>query len=219
MGLSQTLTSSTSRVRKIPNRMVEFTGLDGQAFFKYKGFASLKFPVNDLDVGSLSSVPWTGHANEYGGFTSFSDLDVRVALRYRLVKPVRGWQEQAIILNQKLGIVYPSLLWDLSPWSFLIDWFSHIGRVVDGVYAVTKGRYTPDYCWATAKCRSSVIWGNTAYNSGGWTYASHFSGAPFTESTGRVPISQWGGLKPYFKDLSETQKNLLVALGLSRLNN
>lgn len=213
MGLSHTLTSSTSRVRKIPHLMVESYD---SAMFGIKGYTSLTFPSGS-SVGGVVASP--GNLEAFGGFRAFSDLDVRIAVRYRLTKPVHGWQEQATILNQKLGVVYPSLLWDLSPWSFLIDWFSHIGRVVDGVYALTKGRYTPDYCWATAKCRSSVIWGGTAYQRGGWTDMSHFSGAPFTESTGRIPISQWGGLKPHFKDLSDTQKNLLVALGLSRLNN
>lgn len=57
--------------------------------------------------------------------TVFTETSVRAQLEYRVANP-------NLHLLQQLGFVNPlSIAWELVPFSFVLDWFSNVGQVLD----------------------------------------------------------------------------------------
>lgn len=113
-----------------------------------------------------------------------------------------GSVEPLYELNKKLGIVYPSLIWDLIPWSWLVDWFVNVGKFIDRSWIKAYGEWNCSYAYVTTKLVS--------------TYAgmSYFQ-------TCRWPIHPSTTLSvkaPKVSDLTDSQWSILTALGLSRRN-
>lgn len=123
--------------------------------------------------------------------------------------------EKARKMNRKLGIWYPSLIWDLMPWTWLIDWCTHLGASINGMYAVGNSGYRPAYAWATVKhtirCQGSFV-----PNYRGDSVDTNFVNAE-NYSLCRIPVQVNGLQKPSFSELSASQKAILGALGLSHL--
>lgn len=127
--------------------------------------------------------------------------------------------QKALDLNQQLGIIYPSLLWDLAPWTFAIDWFLHIGTSIDRLYYLNNGQYIPVYAWATIKGSSGMGFSSSPrpfYNDPE-TIECPWPGMPVTNWTTRFPVTLDGGLKPEWSKLPSSARSLLAALGFSRL--
>lgn len=119
-------------------------------------------------------------------------------------------------IKQQYGLnVDPSLLWELTPWSWLIDWFLPVGNFIQAT--------------------SSLILGNTALP---WAYMSEHTvvtdvyerpGVAFAGYSGKIPpltvvsdykrrieASPFGfGVKSW-KDLSPLQLSILAAIGVTR---
>jgi len=65
-----------------------------------------------------------------------------------------SFSDQAMDVALRLGLVGdPEMLWDLTPYSWLVDWFSTMGESISNaqVYAPLTGRYTSDYAYMTTK--------------------------------------------------------------------
>ena len=123
---------------------------------------------------------------------------------------------KAAEINRGLGIWYPSLLWDLMPWTWLIDWCTHIGASIDGIYAVSHSAYRPAYAWATV--RNTVTYDGRfvpSYDGDIYVEPNWFSVS--NRSLFRFPVEVTGLVKPSFSSLSGSQKTILAALGLSHL--
>lgn len=105
-------------------------------------------------------------------------------------------------LNKKLGIVYPSLIWDLIPWSWLIEWFVKVGKFIDRSWTKGYGEWNCSYAYVTTKLASTYA---------GMTYLQ----------TCRWPIHPSTELEvkaPQASALTSSQWGILAALGLSRRN-
>lgn len=108
-----------------------------------------------------------------------------------------GAAEPLYELNKKLGIVYPSLIWDLIPWTWLIDWFVKIGDFIDRAWMNGYGEWNCSYAYVTTK------------------YSLTFRGMAYFQ-TCRWHISPRSGLKvETSSELDSSQWDILAALGLS----
>jgi len=61
----------------------------------------------------------------------------------------------------------PSAAWELLPWSFFIDWFSNIGKLIDAVTASCTNDFLAE--WITVRQKTTVIRTSTSVSPGtGW---------------------------------------------------
>lgn len=141
--------------------------------------------------------------------------------RYWLPPGPRDWQWTARIiaeiygLNPKLSQVYKVV-----PWSWLVDWFSNVGDVLQNFSGGVEDRMSADYAYVMCK-----KW----YMRKSWATGQFYGGnsedskigvssetQKYTENKVRVAASPFGfALKD--NELSLTQNAILGALGLSRL--
>lgn len=111
-----------------------------------------------------------------------------------------GAVEPLYELNKKLGIAYPSLIWDLIPWSWLVDWFVKVGDFIDRAWMNAYGEWNCSYAYVTTK------------------YEVTYRGMAYFQ-TCRWHISPRSGLKvETSSELSASQWSILTALGLSHRN-
>lgn len=52
--------------------------------------------------------------------------------------------------------ITPSVLWELSPWSWLVDWFTDIGGSIASMEAAVSNRVVSTYCYAMEQTETSV---------------------------------------------------------------
>jgi hypothetical protein len=84
--------------------------------------------------------------------------DYRFASRYSaLVKPNSksvGFVERAEEVLRQLGLVDdPTILWELTPWSWLVDWAANIGNSISNAHVLSplSGRHAVDYAYFTTQ--------------------------------------------------------------------
>lgn len=136
--------------------------------------------------------------------------------RFRYYIPDIGtpeWERRAII--NLFGLTpCPSLLWELTPWSWLVDWFSNVGDVIANM---STG-------WAeNLAAKYAFVMGTTDYRGICQTTANLKSGVLHDTSTYTVQFKHRVGASPFGFGLTDTdfsirQWSILSALGLSRLN-
>lgn len=113
-----------------------------------------------------------------------------------------GAVEPLYELNKQLGIVYPSLIWDLVPWSWLVDWFVNVGEFIDRSWMKGYGEWNCSYAYVTTKV------------------AATYAGMSYFQ-TCRWPIHPSAELQvraPSASALTGPQWGILAALGLSHRN-
>jgi hypothetical protein len=84
--------------------------------------------------------------------------DYRLSSRYSsIAKPdsvSNGFVERAEEILARLGLVDdPTLVWELVPWSWLVDWAINLGNSLSNAhtYGITPGRHAIDYAYVTTK--------------------------------------------------------------------
>lgn len=123
----------------------------------------------------------------------------------------------------------PALLWEVMPWSWLIDWFSNVGDVL--AYQAGSGYATLliDYCYLMRHQRKVSTWSSRVASQ--WCTGLPLSGpARYAHTTPaslqvimteerkeRVAATPFG-FNLRLTDLSVSQLAILTALGLSRQN-
>lgn len=128
------------------------------------------------------------------------------------------------LISDLLGISPdPSLVYKLTPWSWLLDWFTSVGAVLSNVYLRAKYQVIARYAYVM--CRETFTYASPGYcdfqhgtYAGGWpSGVVHHSGESRTvyEFRKREEASPYGfGLT--YSSFSAYQWSILVALGLSR---
>jgi hypothetical protein len=122
------------------------------------------------------------------------------------------------------GVPTPELMWELTPWSWLIDWFSNVGDVVSNIspnavgypglvdsYAMHSRKQTTVYS-ATSTVNPPASGAPYRWNSGTFEYATTETEEYKTRMGGGNPYG-WNVQLP---DLSAGQLAILAALGISR---
>ena len=134
------------------------------------------------------------------------------------------FSEEAQDILKRLGLVDdPRLLWDLTPYSWLVDWFSTMGDSLTNaaVYAPIKGKYSVDYAYMTTKHvlhQEGTLIKRVGYSNAGYTrgYSIVRPTSVATSTTLWRDRATPFGFGTQLGDLNASQYAILVALGLAR---
>lgn len=160
-------------------------------------------------LGSL----WSSYPHGSSRVTVKKFQDVWFAGRFRYVIPTfdgstSRWQQAAYLYGLRVS---PSVVWNLTPWSWLVDWFSNAGDVIANWETSDTIAAKYAYVMGTTKLEGTV---NSMYNlitgpiNATWKYK-------WTRKS-RVPASPFGfGLSP--DAFTGRQWSILSALGITRL--
>lgn len=137
------------------------------------------------------------------------------------------WLWEASATQALFGLaVTPQLLWELLPWSWLIDWFSNVDQVLANLSPNAAGspllldsylmRHVKDE--AVAQCHVKLVANDhPGYN---WPAVDHTFRSTFAvETKQRTVGGNPFGLDVQLVDLNDHQLSILAALGWSKSNN
>lgn len=175
-------------------------------------------PAPRAGAGALS-IPWDLSSGE-GNVTSMFDFRISARLT-AIARPSISsiaYVDKAIDVLEQLGVWYPSLGWDLIPYSWLFDWFANLGTAMDNVayYGKNPGQLNVDYAWGTAAVKT-LVHINPGRDLTANGYTTHVDGPVkcFTIVKDRVQASPFGfGIN--YTGLNTWQQSILVALGLAK---
>lgn len=170
---------------------------------------------------SFNSISYINTTSALSGGTNVTDrADLRYwfkgAFRYHVPLSVTHrekaayWKAEA---SKILGLeLTPEVVWNLAPWSWAADWFTNTGDVMKNISRLGKDGLVLEYGYLMANSfteRTIVFTPNPSINASGSYYQVR------QESKQRVPATPYGfGLN--YAGLSNTQKAVIAALGLSR---
>lgn len=193
--------------RKVKRR-IAFRSFDSSDSHSYsEAYYSYGYPLGIIDPGFF-----TGKGTR--------TTDRRTTVDKSFVGSFRYWIPDLPVLPRglhELSIIYglepsPSLVWELTPWSWLIDWWSNVGDVLANVSSAALDNLVSTYAYYMEhhKSVSTVV---QTFN------VSHqvitLPLVATREIKARWPASPYGfGITS--DDLSGSQKAILVALGLSK---
>lgn len=173
--------------------------------------------------------PASGHGANYKQHARWVESeDYHFSSKYTgLAKPSRranSFNDQAMDVMKRLGVVDdPRLLWDLTPWSWLVDWFTTMGDSISNasVYAPISGKYTVDYAYLTTRRVRTVEGRLLKLSSLTQPYYTR-SHSIQRATSAATSVTKWRnratpfGFGLQLGDLSVSQYAILVALGLAR---
>lgn len=115
------------------------------------------------------------------------------------------------------GGISPSLVWELTPWSWLADYFTNIGDVLENWEASRELSLAAKYCYVMYEKETTTLSEHTGFltnpNYGSWNGSATFKAT--TRLRARTAASAYGfGFTA--GSLSDSQNANLIALGLSR---
>lgn len=128
--------------------------------------------------------------------------------------PIEALRYHARIADKLLGTGFDvDLLWQITPWSWIVDWFVNIGDVIAVNNALANDSLLLRYGYMTRKVTTSVTYSNPGYQ-----FLSRNTGPVHatirTISTTRRRATPYGfGLNP--SDFSPTRWAILAALGMT----
>jgi len=180
---------------------------------------------------------WFSNGRSSYTVTTTNSLDVWYSAGYRYWIPdPTDWLWEGQAKAALFGLLpTPGQLWDLMPWTWLADWTSDVGEILDAVSPTAVNNlvqlygYTMrhDVTTVTATCQTShearhdsgtfTIGGNTYPYGGEWGSCDH----SFSTTYKKERKIRAGGFNPFgpstsLADLTAGQVGILAALGLSR---
>lgn len=121
------------------------------------------------------------------------------------------------VLNQMYGMrVSPALIWELIPWSWLIDWFADIGRILQAAderqfgQLVSKDGYLMGHL--TRRFKTEANFHISSSSDSAHSYCTTYSMIDRKERIQSTPY----GFGVHFTDLSPWKVSILAALGVSK---
>jgi hypothetical protein len=186
------------------------------------GSASVAIPLPGETMGPASglafNVPTQSSvvANENYHFTSKYTGLAKAGRR------AESFSDQAMDVVKRMGLVDdPELIWDLTPYSWLLDWFTTMGESIHNahVYAPFSGKYTVDYAYLTTQ--QSVIQ-RTDLLRGPGVVPKLRSFSVTSARAEQVSVAKWRdratpfGFGTQLGSLSASQFAILVSLGLAK---
>lgn len=162
------------------------------------------FPYAAINPGSVTTTKTTTRRWWFSG-----------AYRYFIPETVEGLERKFQDLTRQYGYPTPDVLWELTPFSWLLDWETNIGDVMANLSQLGHDDLVLTYGYIM--CHSRVVydyvWQGHVYNG--------TSTMPFNTNTRViVDVKQRAGASPYglgmtITELSPRQIAILAALGLS----
>lgn len=131
--------------------------------------------------------------------------------------PKEGWRRDLSELDRLYGVV-PGIdtLYQLTPWSWLVDYFTNLGDVVSNLNAFAANGLVMPYAYIMSQKDTTVrsALNFERWDGSGWVADSVFD-TVFFSSKRRLPAHPFGfGISD--SGLTGKQMSILVALGLSR---
>lgn len=118
----------------------------------------------------------------------------------------------------------PSDLWQISPWSWLVDWFIDIGGLIDAFQTGTSNRILSTYAYAMAeeKLTTTVLMRNIHAPLGGsptqdWIGPKDYSMSMQASRKRRIRADPFGFILNPSVTLNVGQQAILAALGLTKI--
>lgn len=103
------------------------------------------YDPNCVVVDETASTVWFSGAYEY-----------HLAAAHSAVGKMARYEQQA---NKLLGTrITPEVIWELTPWSWLIDWFSDIGSIMTNISALTGDDLVLKYGYVMHETRATRTW-------------------------------------------------------------
>jgi hypothetical protein len=149
-------------------------------------------------------------------------IDIRTTVRFQTnLIPTASNNGYVDRLRDLLGLkLTPEVIWELTPWSWLIDWFSNIGLVVENLSNLHASNLILNYAYSTI-CREAVdssVTSRPALTSASTGYRT-WEGDVVTKyetwQKVRLKASPYG-FATTLNSLTGSQWAILVALGLAR---
>lgn len=115
----------------------------------------------------------------------------------------------------------PSTLWELAPWSWMTDWFSHIGDSIEANMIASSDTQYIHYAYAMEETICS-LYTDVRFKSAPSIYVTHFAGkdrlSTVTETSfkRRIRANPFGFTAGGFNGLNDHQKSIVLALGAAR---
>lgn len=175
-----------------------------------RSFGQAKYVENDISFPYIADyVDFTESKRWFSG-----------AFRYHVPTP-SGFAGKAAYYRSEadklLGLnLTPEVVWNLAPWSWAVDWFSNTGDVLHNISKLGQDGMVMRYGYIMCQSTSS----RQAYYRGRGDlkdYMARKSGSCFKQVSckQRFPATPYGfGLS--YEGLSNTQKAVIAALGLTR---
>jgi hypothetical protein len=119
--------------------------------------------------------------------------------------------------------ISPEQVWELMPYSWLVDWFSNLGDVIGNLCASWSDNVTADYAYIMQSKRRVESYSQdfvTQYKTeryGTYTYTDHTADSTFTTHTKCRGVAKPYGFSLNWTDLSWRQRAILAALGITKL--
>ncbi len=155
-------------------------------------------------------------------FTARDTTDVRVTARFNTsLVPNAANNGHLDRMRELLGLrLTPEVLWDLTPWTWLIDWFANIGTVVGNLSNLHMSNVILNYAYSTFRREAvSAVWCRPEVSGSTSTGIQSFSGTFLIEyhlsQKVRFKASPYG-FGTALPSLNPGQWAILVALGLAR---
>lgn len=136
------------------------------------------------------------------------------AFRYWIPGKPESWLWDAVAVAQIFGLQpSPSLVWELTPWSWLLDWCANVGDSIANMSSIVFDNLCAKYAYVMCHFKQTVSVTGVSYYTGGPTEATWTA---HLERKSRYPASPFGfGLTQ--QDLTLRQWSILSALGITRL--
>jgi hypothetical protein len=195
------------------------------SFLSYLGTPYAQFPTLGLPGET------TGGSSGLGGSiaaTQFRDTaveDYHFTSKYTgLAKAGRraeSFSDQAMDVAKRMGVIDdPEMIWDLTPYSWLVDWFTTMGESIANanVYSPLSGKYNVDYAYVTTRQTTSYERTLLRVPSAGWVRSLSVTSARGEQIT----VAKWRdratpfGFGTQLGSLSASQFAILVALGFAK---
>lgn len=198
-----------------------------------------RFPIEEPEVEveevfenatlALPTFPWTQYHNGPKGVLTVTKTTSREAwfsgsFTYYLPQALPGREgigDAAASARHLLGVkLNPEVLWNLTPWSWAIDWFSNAGDYSHNLSAFAENGLVMNYGYVMEKTIVTRTFRHTGpsgllrMNYG--AFPTSVSVSYVTESKQRREATPYGfGIS--MESLTGFQQSILVALGLSKL--
>jgi hypothetical protein len=177
------------------------------------GLRNSRLVTNRVETGTYSS----GGVFIPTDFTAHTEISIWTTARFATGLAPRvqdnGYVDRAIDL---LGLrLTPEVIWELTPWSWMIDWFSNIGTIVRNLSTLGLSNAILNYAYTTVRWRNtSTAWAKPVSNSS-IKYGGNFIQVERLDAKVRRAASPFG-FGTDLDQLSAGQWSILVALGLAR---
>jgi hypothetical protein len=179
--------------------------------------------TNEGGAGRIYFSPGLNFINGTGEGTMYESISQRRwfsgAFRYHVpvsddqMNKISSWASNA---RKLLGVeLTPEVVWNLSPWTWAIDWFTNTGDILHNVSAMGRDGLVMQYGYAMMETEYSVSYEARYYrsDSGKW-YGSSLHKS--VKQCRRIPATPYG-FDVDMNSLTAKRVAILAALGMSRV--